>query len=496
MRPSSGVESGLLSFPSGGGGVSPLGDRFQPDLVRGSGSYDVPIVCPPGPNDLRPSLHLTYSTGFGNGPFGLGWRLNLLRISRRTDRGVPRYTDDDTFVLDDSQVLVRIGDTQYRPRTDTSFWSIERLGDGWRIRTGDGRLLLLGQTPTSRESSSAGIAAWYVDEERDAAGNQVQYLYHRDGGTLYLDELRYSIFRVAVVYESRPDRLRFGRAGFEQRTALRASALELHCERLAPTLIRTYALSYEQAENGASLLTRVALSATDAVETAHAPPLTFTYSRPDFHAWDVHEIRSTIVPPSLADASTQLVDLTGDGLPDVLQSAGSRMLLWRNVGDGHLEGPSALDGVPSSVSLARGNVAFADLDGDGRVELFAVDQPLQLAFEADGTGGFRPDPTVFSSRPNLRLASPETRLMDVDGDGIADQIATGRDYFLLYRHESGVGWQEPEPVSRLADLEQFTDITFGDRGVRLADMTGDGLQDMVALQSGYVCFWPYLGNGA
>ena len=46
MREDSGIAPSLMSLPSGGGGVSPLGDRFEPDLVRGSGSYSVPLQCP------------------------------------------------------------------------------------------------------------------------------------------------------------------------------------------------------------------------------------------------------------------------------------------------------------------------------------------------------------------------------------------------------------------------------------------------------------------
>ena len=187
--------------------------------------------------------------------------------------------------------------------------------------------------------------------------------------------------------------------------------------------------------------------------------------------------------------------MTGDGLPDVLRSNSGRMLLWHNRGDGWLEGPLPLAEVPSTVSLARGKSALADLDGNGRVELFAVDQPLQLAFETTGKGDFRPDPIVFRNRPNLRLAAGDTRLTDVDGDGVTDLISTGRSHLLLYRHQPGQGWQEPEAIRRIADLERFPDVTFGERGVRLADMTGDGLQDFVTVRSGDVCYWPHLGNG-
>ena len=495
MRESSGIAAGLSSLPSGGGGITPLGERFQPDLVRGTGSYAVPINCPKGANELQPSLSLTYSTGSGNGPFGFGWRLNVLRIERRTDRGIPNYTGDDTFVIGDAEVLIHVGDNRYRPKADNKFWLIERVNDGWRVRTGDGKTMFFGQSEQSRESDGAKVFAWYLDEERDAAGNSILFSYRRDANRLYLEEIRYSIFSIRITYESRPDVLRNGRSGFERLTALRAHFIEMHCDRLAETLMRTYELTYQQGTNGASLLTEITLSATEDGQTASFPPLTFAYSHPDFTVWGVQELRSFVAPPDLNRKEAQLVDMTGDGLPDIIQSSASGMLLWRNSGDGWLEGPTVLDGIPSTVSLARDNVAFADLDGNGRVELFAVDQPLQIAFETTGKGTFSPDPIIFHDSPNLRLAASNTRLMDVNGDGVTDLITTGRDNFLLYQHKAGLGWQEPQPVMRLSDLEQFPDVTFDDRGIRLADMSGDGLQDIVSLQSGNVCYWPYYGNG-
>jgi len=495
MREESGVSPGLASLPSGGGGISPLGERFQPDLVKGSGSYAVPINLPKGPNELRPSLSLTYSTGSGNGPFGLGWRLTSMRIERRTDRGIPTYTDDDTFVIGDAEVLVPVGGNRYRPKTDGQHWFIERIADHWRIRTGDGRTLLFGQSEASREVNGGLVFAWHLDQELDPAGNSINYTYRRSDARLFLDEIQYSIFRVRVQYEPRPDILRTGVAGFERRTSVRATSIELHCDRLAPTLMRSYSLMYTRAANGASVLQGVTLSATEDGQTASFPPLRFDYSQADFTSWRVHQIESTIAPPGLGDAGTQLVDMTGDGLPDVLQTGGSRMYLWRNAGEGRLEGPTAISGMPSTVSLDRGNVALADLDGNGRVDLFAVDQPLQLVFETDGKGGFNPEPVVLSSRPDVRLSMGDSRLMDIDNDGVTDVISTGRTNFLLYRHRSRVGFEEPVAIQRIADLDQFPDVRFGDRGVRLADMSGDGLQDFVAVESGNVSYWPYFGNG-
>jgi RHS repeat-associated protein len=476
--------------------MSPLGDRFQPDLVRGSGSYSVPINLPKGPNELQPSLSLTYSTGSGNGPFGHGWQLGIARIERRSDRGIPSYADDDEFAIGGAELLVPVGGNRYRPKDDSRFWSIERMADdSWRIRTGDGRTLFFGRTDASRERGAPGIFGWYLDQEQDAAGNTVSYAYRRDGNALFIDEIRYSVFSLRFVYEARPDILRNGRCGFERKTALRVGRMELHCDRLAPTLMRTYGLEYAAAANGMSLLKRVTLRATVDGEAASFPELRFDYSDLDLTKWSIEELRSLIPPPRLANNATQLVDLTGDGLPDVLQTADGRGLTWRNRGDGTLEGPFALPGVPSTISLARSNVALADLDGNGRVEIFAVDQPLQLAFEGNGKGGFQPDPIVFRQTPNLRLAEGNTRLTDFDGDGGTDLMTTGRDYLLLHHYEPGLGFEEPEAIRRVADLDAFPDVSFNDRGVRLADMSGDGLQDFVVIRSGDVSYWPHLGNG-
>src|SRR5690606_5069107 len=122
--------------------------------------------------------------------------------------------------------------------------------------------------------------------------------------------------------------------------------------------------------------------------------------------------------------------------------------------------------------------------------------PLALAYRGDGAGGFSDEPLVFERQPNVGLADPNTRLMDVDGDGVVDLIATERTHHLLHRHEPGRGFQEPIAVARVHDLCAFPDLDLGDPGVHLADMAGDGLQDSVLVRSGFVSYWPYLGHGA
>lgn len=500
MRESSGTASNLTDLPSGGGGVTPLGDRFQPDLVRGTGNYSVPLHLPKGPNELQPSFQLSYSTGGGDGPFGVGWSLGAFAIERRSDRGVPTYTDQDAFVIASAGLLVLVGNGRYRPESDNLFWDIRRQGDGWHVRRGDGSSMILGVSAETREEIDGRVFAWYLEEETDSVGNTVHYSYRRDGNRLYLEEVSYSIFKLRINYENRPVPLRNGRAGFLRKTRLRARNIEIHCNRLTPTNMRAYELTYQDAENGASLLSSVELTAertTDSgVERASFPTLRFSYSSINPKDWSIEELESVAGFPSLDESGTQFVDLDGNGLPDIVQIAGGKPLRWINEGKGVFGGPVELTDLPANVDLNRPNVAFADLNGNGRVDVFTVDDTLDIAFESDGTGGFSPDPVIFQSRPSMRLGEPHTRLLDFDGDGVIDVVATERTHQLLFRHRAGVGFEEPIAVARIADLDRFPDVSFADPAVRLADMTGDGLQDMVLIQSGWLSYWPNLGHGA
>lgn len=86
----------VISLPKGGGALSGIGEKFSPDLYTGTGNFTIPVVLPPGRNGFQPQLNLVYSTGQGNGPFGLGWSLSIPGVSRKTSKGVPRYNEDAT----------------------------------------------------------------------------------------------------------------------------------------------------------------------------------------------------------------------------------------------------------------------------------------------------------------------------------------------------------------------------------------------------------------
>lgn len=98
-----------ISLPKGDGAIHGIGEKFAANPVTGTGSMTVPIVTSPGRSGFDPQLSLSYDSGAGNGPFGFGWSLSLPSITRKTDKGLPRYQDADeadVFILSGAENLV------------------------------------------------------------------------------------------------------------------------------------------------------------------------------------------------------------------------------------------------------------------------------------------------------------------------------------------------------------------------------------------------------
>ena len=135
-----------ISLPKGGGAIRGMGEKFGTDPLTGTGSFSVPITTTPGRAGFGPQLSLSYDSGAGNGLFGFGWSLSLPSITRKTDKGLPRYLDadeSDVYVLSGAEDLVPVlapdhtrfsDDTtapgfvihRYRPRIEGVFARIER----------------------------------------------------------------------------------------------------------------------------------------------------------------------------------------------------------------------------------------------------------------------------------------------------------------------------------------------------------------------------------
>lgn len=180
----------------------------------GSASFELPLPLSAG-RGFDPGLTLSYDSQTGNGPFGIGWRLNSGAISRQTSQGVPRYLDEDVMIGHDGQQWrperdaqgqitsrtedhyrgVRVGSHEvvcYFPRVETTFeliefWRSDANPQGfWLIHGIDGSLHLFGKTDTARvadPNDQQRVASWLLQEILSAHGEHIGYAYKAEEAT-------------------------------------------------------------------------------------------------------------------------------------------------------------------------------------------------------------------------------------------------------------------------------------------------------------------------
>ena len=95
---SNSIEIPSISLPKGGGAIKGIDEKFSVNAVNGTSSFSIPLPVSPA-RGASPALGLSYSSGAGNGIFGLGWNLSLGSIKRKTDKGLPQYFDSLILIL-------------------------------------------------------------------------------------------------------------------------------------------------------------------------------------------------------------------------------------------------------------------------------------------------------------------------------------------------------------------------------------------------------------
>src|SRR5262249_19444435 len=108
------------------------------------------------------------------------------------------------------------------------------------------------------------------------------------------------------------------------------------------------------------------------------------------------------------------------------------------------------------------------------------------------TAGLFDRPVVWRKGPSYRLESANLRMLDLNGDAMTDVLLdAGRAWMAWTRDQHG-GWAEMPRVLRSDDTPP---VRRSDPGVFVADLTGDGGQDIVRLEGDVLRYWPSLGPG-
>jgi len=289
-------------------------------------------------------------------------------------------------------------------------------------------------------------------------------------------------------------------------------------------------------------------SLPDTTGCPRLPPMTFGYSRVEGHDTRGNQVASTLAgfepfdervrsmdaspPHSLDETLSTLWDINSDALPDVLVTAphlfNGKHGVYFNGAGGRKDAFGAarsitVDGVigddANVLKLTNSNISPQDLDGDGTVDLlhmprakkYATYTPRLLGTEWHWVG--RAIETAGQQDPKIDFTTDarNTRVMDVNGDGLVDVVvssSTEMETFLsLGRYPGGDGqfgqgtWLSASTAS--ISTEPITScipwsaqpVRLGDADIRIADMNGDGLPDIVRVRPGDVRYWPGRGNG-
>ena len=252
------------------------------------------------------------------------------------------------------------------------------------------------------------------------------------------------------------------------------------------------------------------------------PPLEFEYSKfPSDHELSLLQAKE-IDPESLQNipygmdgSNYQWVDLDGEGLPGVLTEQATGWFYKRNLSANNLHKKSSdVEGetIPKLApivqvcqkpvaSLSAGRSFFADVRGDGLMDLVNIGNGRWGFYSrqfAEGQATSWTPLQEFKSFPNINTNSADIRFMDLTGDGLPDIVMTEDQAFLWFPSLGADGYGKGHRSPQSFDEKNGPKLVFDDpeETIYLADMSGDGLTDLVRVRIGEICYWPNTGYGS
>ncbi|HEY5742278.1 MAG TPA: SpvB/TcaC N-terminal domain-containing protein, partial [Terrimicrobiaceae bacterium] len=348
---------------------------------------------------------------------------------------------------------------------------------------GDGHYLALSQPTDDRQLASASVSpssAWSVRAD--------QFSSYRAG----FDVRTYRLCRRVLMFHHFPQEL-----GVDD------------------YLVRTTEFTYTESSI-ASFITQVTQSGyirqpNDAFLKKSLPPLSFEYSQAviqdEIETLDTESLEN--LPIGADGLQYQWLDLDGEGLEGVLSEQDEGWYYKRNRSPISIirENDKAkvvarfepLTEIATQPSIAEGQGAqhqFLDLAGDGNLDVVRFEKPVSGFFER--TENERWESFIpFGSTPNLAWNDPNLRFVDLTGDGRPDVLITEDDALTWYPSLAEDGFGKAIRIPTPRNEEAGPAVVFSDRteSIYVADLSGDGLTDIVRIRNGEVCYWPNLGYG-
>lgn len=511
-----------LSLPKGPGTIEGLGESFSPNLATGAASYSVKIEVPKAAGDHTPNVNLSYSSNQPLSSFGVGWSLSTPFVQRQTEKGVPAYSDEDTFISDGEE-LVQLDNGDFFAKNATDYGRFRKVDDGWIKTLTNGTKLFFGTSAKSREccrqpNNFQGTFKWHLSRVTDVHGNLIAYEYESlpaSPGISILSKIRYgyqnhssaNFHEIEFQYETSAAPSvsfvsRFRRTHGNRCRGILVSTVIAETK----TVVRQYALTYKK-DSRIPLLSKVTQSDS---KGNILPPLAFGYSKTDGDQATLSAI-DTVIPSTLDKRDLVICDINHDSLPDVCYSVPGRPWVYHlNEGQFSFGGAENFEGISSRLTLRDPETQLIDITGDGRVDLMTSEPTngggTRIAYQQINTSLRKSSairqPAVgakssFQNSCSFNLNSGGVKVFDVDFNKCIDFTKLLSTSMVIATNEvsdNGVhSWTENKV--HFSDSELPSDTL--SPTMRLADLNGDRLMDFVDLfdRNGQVSVTCYFGTG-
>ncbi len=522
------------------------------DETTGALVYKYAISIPPGRNNATtPAIDLLYNSADARNDsvVGAGWSINIPYIERENKDGTDKLYTENYYSSSLSGELVSLGSSNYAAKVEKGdFLKYTKLTNGWKVTDKNGTAYTFGANAQARQDNtgdSSQIFKWMLEEVRDANDNYVSYTYYKDAGQIYPSQVVYTgngstagVLEVNFDRASRSSAPAFYDTAFSVVSNYRISEIRTEVNN---TWARKYTLSYTTADNGTGSLldTIVEAGQDDSSTTTTLPAINFDYktSTPNWTYTSSYNLPLPVFNANgLTDYGMRMGDINGDGLNDILChnektsgecALGSPTIFfntgsgWTNVSSTWLfpvkaSGGSNREAFVNSSGQDTG-LRLIDVNGDNLADLVRGDGNLSSNYTYLNTGSG----WTYTSSWNLPMpvangpqADYGMRMGDINGDGLNDilchsDIVNGGCGLSngQIRLNTGSGWGSASTTWSFptkayyhnpneADTETFVGSSGQDTGLRLIDVNGDNLADLVKgdgnLSSNYV----YLNTGS